>query len=162
MKRAVPSIILLTLIAALALLPLRAALAKGPPYKVTISGPGIQGRIVVTDPAILDAFGFYGFNDLERQIDPPQIELGEGYRITRYADEETPWDTLTYYLNPEGGLGYLFFDGLDPSIGSTQGQGMWYLPSEDGDAAMKRILAEYRASYYPPKPIAPAGGACAW
>jgi hypothetical protein len=162
MKRASPSFLLFTLIAALTLNPLRAVLAKGPPYKVTISGPGIQGRIVVTDPQLLDAFAIYGFNDLERRIDPPQVELGGGYRITRYADEETAWDYLTYYLNPAGGLGYLFFDGLDPSIGTTQGQGMWYLPSEDGDAAMKRILADYRASYYPPKPAAPAGGACAW
>jgi hypothetical protein len=124
-----------------ALLVVMPVAAKGAPFKMTIAGPGIKGEIEITDPSVLEHFGFYMFNSLERRIEAPAVEPGEGYRITRYADTERPWDYLTYTPNPDGGLGYLFFDGLDPSIGSTQGQGEWYLPSEDGDAAMKEILA---------------------
>ncbi len=123
--------------------------AKGPPDQVTISGPGIRGEIVIAHSALLNAFSFYEFNDLNRRMDAPAVTPGEGYHITRYVrqngggpDDLMVWDTLTYYLNPDG-PGYLYFDGLDPSIGGTEGQGEWYLPSEAGDAAMKQILAAY-------------------
>jgi hypothetical protein len=116
--------------------------AKGPPAKVGITGPGIEGELRVTDPALLDALSFYGFNDLARRIDAPTVTPGTGYRIYRYADGESAWDSLTYYPDPEGGLGYLYFDGLNPAVGSTEGQGEWYLPSEAGAAAMRQILVE--------------------
>ncbi len=120
--------------------------AKGPPDLVTITGPGIAGEIRVTAAEELLAFSFYQFNDLGRRIEAPEGDLGRGFRITRWIHNTgrsglKEWDYLTYYPNPDGGLGYLFFDGLDPAIGSTQGQGEWYRPSVDGDAAMKRLLA---------------------
>jgi hypothetical protein len=136
------------LVLAIALLLARPAEAKGPPNMVTITGPGIAGQVRITDASMLDPFSFYQFNDLERRIDPPAGDLGPGYRITRYVMASRggrmaliAWDYLTYYPNPAGGPGYLYFDGLDKSIGSTEGQGEWYLPSRAGDALMQRILA---------------------
>ncbi len=124
--------------------------AKGPPNMVTITGPGIDGEIRISDADMLMPFSFYQFNNLERRIKAPEGDLGPGYRITRYIVDSRggknslkAWDYLTYYPNPSGGLGYLYFDGLDPAIGSTEGQEEWYLPSEDGDAAIRRVLGQY-------------------
>lgn len=132
-------------IVAVMLIPLRVALAKGPPSQVTISGPGIDGDITIRDMEMLEAFSFYQFNDLERRIDAPVGEIGEGYTIHRWIldnDQETLllWDTLTYYPAADGRESLLYFDGLNPEIGSTEGQEQWYRPSEAGDAAMVQIL----------------------
>jgi hypothetical protein len=117
--------------------------AKGAPVRVSITGPGIDGEIVVTEPELLEALGLYQFNDLARRIDAPAEPPSNGYRIYRYMmDGESSWDSLTYYPDPAGGLGWLYFDGLNPAIGSTQGQGEWYRPSEAGAAAMRQILTD--------------------
>jgi hypothetical protein len=142
------------LLALLALIPLHAALAKGPPDKITITGPGIAEPIKVTHSNRLYAFSFYQFNDLTRRIESPDISLSDGYHITRYIEDKgrlIVWDRLTYYLDPAGGPGFIFFDGLDPSIGSTEGQGEWFLSTEEGGAAMRQILSDYA----PPSNIAP-------
>ncbi len=146
LRRASLGVIVLAAVLVLAL----PAEAKGPPEMVTITGPGIAGEIRISDADTLMPFSFYQFNNLERRIKAPAGDLGPGYRITRYIVDSAggqnslkAWDYLTYYPNPSGGLGYLYFDGLDPSIGSTEGQEQWYLPSEDGDAAMKRVLSQY-------------------
>jgi hypothetical protein len=137
----------LILIAALALIPLSVALAKGPPEQVTISGPGIDGEITIANSNVLNAFSFYQFNDLTRIMDEPPQVTGEGYKITRWLTQRRqgkyqlfPWDYLTYYPDPAGGPGYIFFDGLDPSIGGTEGQGEWFLASEAGGAAIQDII----------------------
>lgn len=135
-------ILAVTLVAVALLLFAGTALAKGPPGRVTIEGPGLDGPISITDPDTLMAFAFYMFNDLNRRIEPPGIS-GEGYTITRYiqtGNTEIAWDSLTYYPNPDG-AGYVYFDGLLSPGSSTEGQGEWYVASVDGEAAMQRILA---------------------
>lgn len=132
------------LVLAALLIPVQVTLAKGPPSKITISGPGIEGEIEITDPEMLEPFSFYQFNDLERRTDAP-ADPGTGYTITRYildndGAELIAWDTLTYYPR-EGELGLIYFDGLNPEFGATGGQGMWYLATPEGDAAMRDILA---------------------
>jgi hypothetical protein len=124
------------------------AFAKGPPAQVTITGPNIDGEIVITDPSILDFFSFYRFNDLGRRIDAPE-SYGIGYTITRYVedgDKMKAWDTLTYYPDPEGGLGWLYFNGLMPSIGTTEGQEQWYAPTEQSAAILRGILTPNAAA----------------
>ena len=140
---------LIALILAVWLVAALPAEAKGPPDMITITGPGIDGELRITDPGELAPFSFYQFNDLGRRTKAPDADLGSAYHITRYVNDSgagknslKAWDSLTYYLNPDGGLGYLFFDGLDPAIGSTEGQGEWYLPSEEGDAMMKHLLVQ--------------------
>jgi hypothetical protein len=153
MRKSTCRLLALTLITALILIPLSVALAKGPPEQVTISGPGIDGEITIADSKVLNAFSFYQFNDLTRMLDePPQVQ-GEGYKITRWVTQRRqgkhqlfPWDYLTYYPDPAGGPGYLYFDGLDRSIGSTEGQGEWFLASEEGGRAMKEIIASQTAA----------------
>jgi hypothetical protein len=154
----------LVLIAAFALIPLSVALAKGPPEQVTISGPGIDGEITIANSNVLNAFSFYQFNDLTRIMDEPPQVTGAGYKITRWLTQQRqgkyqlfPWDTLTYYPDPAGGPGYIFFDGLDPSIGGTQGQGEWFLASEDGGRAMKEIIASKAAAPSAPSAVPVAG-----
>jgi hypothetical protein len=156
MRKSTRRLFTLALIAALALIPLSVAFAKGPPEQVTISGPGIDGEITIADSNVLNAFSFYQFNDLNRRLDePPQVE-GDGYKITRWLTQQKqgtrqllPWDTLTYYPDPAGGPGYVFFDGLDPSIGSTEGQGRWFLASEEGGAAMQAIIRAHPVRHDP-------------
>lgn len=139
-----PAGLALVALAVVLLVAVPVAYAKGPPSLVTISGPGIQEPIEITDPPLLEAFAFYQFNNLELRTDPP-ANPGAGYTITRYVPRENggelmPWDSLTYYPR-RGAPGLIYFNGLNPSIGTTEGQGQWYLATPAGDAAMQRILA---------------------
>ena len=119
--------------------------AKGAPDKVTISGPGIDGEIEVTDVLLLEVFGFYRFNDMGNKVSKP-IMVGDGYVITRFISHEDrmiAWDKVTYYHSQDGDNGVLFFNGLLQGM-STEGQGYWYLATEEGDKIMERILAQKR------------------
>ena len=49
------------------------ALAKGPPDKVTIRAPGMSEEVEITDPQLLQAFAFFGFEDIAHPMDPPSI-----------------------------------------------------------------------------------------
>lgn len=132
------------------LAPTTVVIAKGPPAKATISGPGLQGEIEITDPTLLNALSFFQFEQVEennrRGIDQP-ANPGEGYLITRYIQRAPgsptfqPWDQLHYYPNAEGGRSVIFLDGL---IGdsSTEFDGKWYNVSPDGDAAMRAFLTD--------------------
>lgn len=165
MKPITRRILIATLALMLALLPISAALAKGPPSKVIITGPTINGELEITDGKILEALSFYQFNDLNRIISQsldftPDVELGEGYHITRLIMENGKsgyrvWDSLTYYPDPAGEAGYIFFDGLDPSIGSTQGQGLWFRATPTGDAAMARVMEIAASQPVTPPPTTP-------
>ncbi len=123
------------------------ALAKGPPDRVTIAGPGLAEPITITDPEVLEAFSFYQFNDLENRVDAPESP-GAGYVITRFVMQRAagrmavePWDRVIYYPAEPGG--YVFFEGLvDPNMW-TEGQGHWYRASAAGEAAMRQILVAH-------------------
>ncbi len=123
------------------------ALAKGPPSKVTISGPGLVGEVEITDPKLLRAFSFFLFVNIEQRIEAPS-EPGEGYVVTRYIEngaELIPWDRAIYYPHPTDELGVVFLEGLiGPS--STQFDGYWYRASPEGDTAMRQILAKHLAT----------------
>ena len=67
MRKSTRRLMALTLIAALALIPLSVALAKGPPVKVVISGPGLDGDITITDPTLLDHFGSGQFESVRNR-----------------------------------------------------------------------------------------------
>ncbi len=131
----------------LSLLPCGVALAKGPPSKTTISGPSLAGEVEVTDPELLQAFSFFQFARVDRKIEPP-LEPGEGYLVTRYVQDRgklRAWDRAIYYPSPKGEPGIIFLEGLiGPSY--SQFDGHWYRASADGDAAMRKILTEHKAT----------------
>jgi hypothetical protein len=137
----------LAIVLALSLLTYGVALAKGPPSKVTISGPSLAGEVEVTDPDLLQAFSFFQFARVGQTIEPP-LKPGEGYLVTRYVQDRgnlRAWDQAIYYPSSKGELGMIFLEGL---VGPSRSQfdGHWYRASADGDAAMREILAEHEAS----------------
>lgn len=117
------------------------ALAKGPPDKVTISGPGMAETVEITDPVVLEAFSFFQFEQVDenqrRGIPAPQA-VGAGYHIVRYVGAQA-WDELHYYPNSDGTRGVIFLDGL---IGdsATEFDGRWYHASAAGDQAMRNLF----------------------
>jgi hypothetical protein len=125
----------------LSLLLFTAALAKGPPSKVTITGPGVVKEVEIDDPETLEAFSFFQFEDVNQKIEAPE-KPGEGYTVTRFIldrDKLIPWDRAIYYPSQNGAAGVVFFEGL---IGpnSTEFDGFWYQASSQGDAAMQQII----------------------
>lgn len=127
-------------------------LAKSPPDKVVIRVPGLSREVEITDPQVLPAFSFFGFEDITRRVDPPP-HSGKGVIITRYIREGgkwIPWDRLIYYPPRNGASGVVFLEGLI-GPGSTQFDGLWYSVSPEGDRAMRRILQEW--GVWGPAPI---------
>lgn len=144
------------LLIVLALLVAAPAFAKGPPGKATISGPGIQGDLEITDPAVLNALSFYSFEQVEennrRGIEAP-TNIGEGYRVVRYTKGAgnyfKPWDELRYYPYADGERGVIFLDGL---IGDSYSEfdGKWFHANPEGDATLRAFLAQQGVALAPP------------
>jgi LPXTG-motif cell wall-anchored protein len=151
----------LALLAALTTVSL--ALAKGPPDKLTISGPGLQGEIEVTDPALLADIGFGGLEEFDSngRHGIPEPAVGEGYTLIRLLRNPNgtfqPWDQLRYYPNALDGRGVVFYDGL---IGpnTSEFDGRWYFARPAGEAGMQRLLATLGVTAPVPQAL-PATGA---
>src|SRR5262245_23907391 len=80
-------------------------LAKGPPSKVTLTGPSLIGEVQITDPDQLTAFSFFQFENIGRKIYPSPSPTGEGYVVTRYVQDGAkliPWDRVIYYPGSNG------------------------------------------------------------
>jgi hypothetical protein len=125
------------------LFPFAPALAKGPPDKVVITGPGLKAPVEIEDREVLETFSFFQFENSERPIEPPE-HPGYGYVVTRFVAESqgeyTAWDRLIYLPNPGGSGGVVFYEGLLGEGMSSEFDGGWYLASAAGDAAMREIL----------------------
>ncbi len=113
-----------------------------PPDRATISGPGLQGEIEITDKAILAALQLGAFEDFAHgPIAAPQVS-GEGYTIKRwFYGGEFNFATLHYYPDPAGGNGYVRWDdGPDLTGDHTEFNGQWLRVTDKGDAAMRKLL----------------------
>ena len=146
MRLTIRHMLFTALILGLAPIPLHAALAKGVPVKVVITGPGIAGEVEIVSPALLNTFASGRFEQLSRMMGKdinfrPDVDLGEGYRIDRYLVEGSVWDTLTYYRDPEGGEGYILYEGNESIYSRLKGR--WYRATPQADAAMHQVLKEY-------------------
>jgi hypothetical protein len=75
---------------ALLLLATNQALAKGPPDKVTISGPGLDDTIEITDPASLAHLELGALENLGRGAipKPAGVSFDGGYVLTRSLKKE--------------------------------------------------------------------------
>jgi hypothetical protein len=130
------------LISALFLMCASQVLAKGAPAKVIITGPGLTGEVLITDPKLLQAFSFFQFEDINHQIMAP-TSPDEGYIVTRYVqDRSQAWDRVIYYPQPAGVAAIAFLEGLIGSS-STEFDGQWYQVSSEGDTAMRQLLAAH-------------------
>ncbi|HLF87985.1 MAG TPA: hypothetical protein VI451_03510 [Anaerolineales bacterium] len=142
--RFIPLILFLALISTQSGLA-KSGLANGALVKVAITIPRMDNQLVITDPTVLEAFTFFNHPEriLSRSPDfKPSVELGEGYRIDRYLVENSVWDTLTYYPDPKGGNGYIYYNGSKyPAM--TPDHGLWFRASPEGDAAMRQMIAAY-------------------
>ncbi len=119
-----------------------------PPDRATISGPGLQGGIEITDKDMLAALKLGAFEDLEHgPIAAPQVN-GEGYTIKRWFYDGTfNFATLRYYPDPAGGRGYVQWeDGPDLSGDHTPYNGQWLRTTSQGEAAMQKLLTSLGVS----------------
>src|SRR5215831_15966806 len=84
-----------------------------PPDKVLISGPGIEGQAQVKDARALAIFRLGDLEDFDT-LDPRSTatpRVGAGYKIVRFFyGGDFDFARLTYYPNPSGGRGYLYFE----------------------------------------------------
>jgi hypothetical protein len=123
----------------------QSALAKGPPQKITISGDGLAGEIVIVDnEATLNALGMMALEDYDTLTpDAPDGIGGEGYLLTRFfedsPDHYIPFDQVRYFAIPDGGRGYLQYVGIVG--GSSEYDGKWFRPTPEGETTLRAVLA---------------------
>ncbi len=145
-----------------------AVVAKVQTDKVTVSGPGLEVTVEVTDRAALDALALTQFADLREPVEPP-ANAGSGYTVLRFfrasnvagraarpatlldpAEEiqfqreqgYRPIDRVRYHPDAAGGRGYLFYEHLNLNV-MVPYEGNWYRVTAKGDAAMRRVLSEH-------------------
>lgn len=125
------------------LLSVSLAIAKGPPSRVSIAGPGLTAPVEVDDPAVLEAFSFFQFEEVENRIDAP-ADPGQGYTVTRYVEAADgsyrPWDVVIYYPAARDGQSVAYLEGLLGEDMATQFDGDWYSVSSAGERAMRGLL----------------------
>lgn len=135
--------VLVLMLAGMALA-LPAALAKGPPNRVLITGPGIGGEIVITDALLLQWMALGKFDDLfSGDIDAPDdLDEESGYEIVRqYAiagGNFMTFDRIMYYPHPDGELGYIHYVGLEH--GGSEYDGRWFHITPEGEAILTALL----------------------
>ena len=82
---------------------------------MTISGPGINGQMTLTDAAGLTGLMQSGFFDTVAYLVNPPKNLGTGYLITAYidlGDQVAPFVQAEYFPAAEGETGYIHYTGL--------------------------------------------------
>lgn len=139
--------------------------------RITITGPGMTRTIEVTDLVTLQKLSLMRFENFEQPVEPPE-GIGPGYTIIRYfwtdgygelaehpdalldpAEEIQfqreqgfrPIDKVRYHPDPNGGLGYVFYEHLNLNI-LVPYEGNWYQATEVGDETIRRVLAENEVS----------------
>ncbi len=120
------------------------AYAKGPADKITITGPGLDGMIEITDPDTAEALSMTMLEDFRVFIDVPE-RLGPGYELTRYYRLESgsyrPFDQVAYYPDLYGGRGYVNYIGI--VNGSSEYDGKWFRAQDEADQVIRQVLFEH-------------------
>ena len=126
------------------------ATAKGT-NKATISGPGLAEPIVVTDVDDAVGLSIAVFEDIDSPVDAP-TRVGPAYLLTRlYAFKGTPdqvFDRVLYFPDPDGGLGYVLYVGIEGGWGPYDAN--WYHVSPEGEQLIQRLLAEHGVTFAGP------------
>ncbi len=113
-----------------------------PPDFATITGPGIVGEVKITDASLLASLALGAVEDFDQGVLEKPPEVSEGYVISRYFYEGTfNFARLTYYPDPAGGAGYLYFeDGPQLEGSHTPFNGRWLYATPAGEVGLQRIL----------------------
>ncbi len=132
----------LTWLCALFLLAMPFAVQAKLLVRITISGPGLPGKVEVTDQEVL-----YALVDLpagERLQEAPS-ELGRAYYTIRQdvgdGDRVFAVNVYHYYPDPQGGPEHLLF--ADVINGSASLEGDWFLVDERTGQALQAFLAAH-------------------
>ena len=110
-----------------------------PPDRATISGPGLDGTVEITDPKALAALKLGAMEDLNAGPIAPPVVSGDGYQISRYFGGFN-FASLRYYPNPNGQSYVYWQDGPQLQGSHTPYNGQWLAATPAGDAAMKQVL----------------------
>jgi hypothetical protein len=142
MRKTVLRVLRFALVLLALVMPAGGVLAKGPPAKAIIEGPGLQEPVEVTDLRLLQGLSIFGFEDINRPIEEP-ANLEKGYTVTRYSQDGSKlmaWDRAIYYPGAPGEPGVVFYEGLvDPNMWS-EFDGRWYAVTEAGEVTIQEIL----------------------
>ncbi|HEX6385876.1 MAG TPA: hypothetical protein VF177_14495 [Anaerolineae bacterium] len=132
------------------------AAAKGPVDQITIAGPGLNGPIEITDPAILSRFDPWAgqFIGTGGPLEwPPDVGVRVPYQAFFYL-EDNRGDlqlryVLYYYPDPAGGPGIIYLPGpgepyyrVNPgTIIRTNSDGRWHNAMPAWDELMQDVVA---------------------
>jgi hypothetical protein len=127
----------------LALVVAPVALAKGPPDKLVLSGPGIAEPVEITNAEQLHDLGMGGLEDFRAPL-ASQPQVSEGYRLDRFFRQGAtymPFDRAIYYPPNAGQRGLVFYAGPS-AVGSgwSEYDGKWFHATAAGDLAMQQLL----------------------
>ena len=153
MKRWLCCMVFLTLAL---LIPVPGARAKGPPSKITITGPGIATPIEITDPTILEGFSPWDarFIDWQRGILTSAPPLGPSYDVFFYLQDDTGTFRMIYAVqyvpNAAGGRGYIYLPGPGErwysmnieTIIQDGHDGKWHYAAPAWEAVIQRLLPQ--------------------
>ena len=106
--------------------------AKGPVDMITVTGPGLNSAVEITEPDSLAPFDPWtrGFIDWGRGIiDEPPTSL-QTYEVTFYLDNDGSRNriyVIEYSPDPQGGLGYIYIPpaGINVSTITTGDSDLW-------------------------------------
>jgi hypothetical protein len=137
------STIALLLVAALLTLALPTAHAKGPSDRIIITGPGLGDEgLILTDRDVTELLSMAGLEHFEIGAIPEPAGLGEGYTLERQYQtapgQYQSFDRVVYYPDPNGDLGYVFYEGI--FNGSTEYDDQWFRARPIGDATIRMLL----------------------
>jgi hypothetical protein len=107
--------------------------------KMTITGPGINGVIEVTDPEMQSGLSPYNFlAALNPYVEAPQLAEGQGYEITYYLKHEDGTyeavERMRYVPDANGGQGYVYYSDLKLNTGT------WFQLTPEGEARIQSVL----------------------
>ena len=109
--------------------------------KMTITGPGINGVIEVTDPEMRSGLSPYNFlEQLNPYVEAPQFAEGDGYDIVYYFKQPDGTyeavERMRYVPVPNGGQGYVYYSDLKLNTGT------WFQLTPGGEARLQSVLSQ--------------------
>jgi hypothetical protein len=132
------------IVAALAWLGMQAVSAKGANY-IVITQRDLGEPIIVDDLSMASQLSLTMLEDVDHGAidEPTNLDMDVGYRLERGFYEENvetfvPWDASVYYPDPEGGRGYVFYDGI--INGGSEYDKKWYRARMEAEALLQQVL----------------------
>ena len=115
------------------------------PDKATISGPGIEGEVAITDAETLNALKLGAAEDFAGGSIPAPKFIS-AYVVRRWFDGGNfEYGRLTYYPMPRDSRGnqlrgYVFFEDGAQVQGQSPYNRRWFYATAEGDTTLKKLL----------------------